>query len=109
MSSSGEAFAAFRQRFYSEDCELGGRRSEKLNQLLNTTENLVSISSSEDEVDAITAADDEAGTKVHLRYRLIPAPNGWLIKCVHLECPVCRGGTGNLTCTIVAETGGAIS
>jgi len=105
LKKEQESFTPFRRKFYSDDCELGRRRAEKLKELLNAAEKVVRVRSSEKEAEVFTVSSDGLGTTARLRYRLDAMPEGWLIMGVDLECPVCRGAAGDHTCSICGGNG----
>jgi hypothetical protein len=100
-----EDFAPFRRKFYTDTCALGRRRSEKLQELLKASEEIVQVLTFDQRAEIITVSSDDAGTTARLRYRLQASRDKWLIQDVDLECPHCKGTTGHSHCDICSGNG----
>jgi hypothetical protein len=105
QKQSLDNFVPFRRRFYTDDCILGSRRVNKLKELLEETEKIVQISSSDKTAKAVTIRTGKTGSASKLRYNVIAANDNWLIQSMDLECPLCLGTEGNSSCSICKGEG----
>jgi hypothetical protein len=98
-------FTRLRQKFYTNDCELGRRRSSKLQELLNTTEIIIGVEKLGTRAEVVTTYSDKDGTTVHLRYKLQKQEETWLIQCIELQCPLCKGAKNDRNCQLCNGNG----
>src|SRR5882762_3756884 len=95
-------FAAFRRKFYAEDC----RRDNREGILKESeSETIINVSTTASEAEVITGVEDPKGGIRRLRYRLRAANERWLINRLEIECPSCKGETGNRSCEGCHGTG----
>jgi hypothetical protein len=104
LKRSLDDFAPFRRKFYTDDFILGSRRADKLKELLEETEKIIQISSSDKTAKVITVKTGKAASS-KVRYNLVAANKNWLIQSMDSECPLCLGMEGNTSCSICKGEG----